>query len=63
MITGITQKLEHLYKLNMSKADLSKLPAVEKTLQALGELGFTKGYHLGLRKRINRRSSKESRTD
>ena len=24
----------------MSKADLSKLPAVEKTLQALGEIDF-----------------------
>ena len=47
MITGITQKLEHLYKLNMSKADLSKLPAVEKTLQALGELDLPRAIILG----------------
>lgn len=47
MSTGITQKLEHLKQLKMSKADLSKLPAVEKTLKALGELDLPRPIVLG----------------
>ena len=47
MSTGITQKLEHLKQLKMSKADLSKLPAVEKTLKALGKLDLPRPIVLG----------------